>query len=290
MAVWIPFFINELRYFADEIEDHLKIMKPTAKSYLDLVTKLLNKVKHILVFRALVCRPKHVLDMLSHIKKTEEVLTNKNSGSNRSKYIYFSVLLYFGGDLAVHIKHTFDIFSTGIQHGETTSFKISNLFSKKWMARFNVANYNRALRYLYYFFEVWLIIYPRIVWIFETGLIAGLVPVTFMILVKDFENALEPFKSIDNGRLKKTSVLFICRLFDNLKHMSHSINVIWANIFLTWLLNVAAIFGVIIWENKETMAEFIVGRLLSLFSIFFVFYFSGEVFCKVSIFTAYLVI
>ncbi len=258
-------------------------MKPSAKSYLDLVTKLLNKVKHILVFRALVWRPKHLLDMLNQIRNTEEELNYGKIGSYRSQYMYFSILLYFGGDLAVYTKETFKIFNNEIQRGQSSSFDISNIFGEKWMVRFNVANNGILLRYLYYSFEVWLLIYPKFVWIFETGLIAGLVPVTFMILVKDFERALEPFKSIDNGRLKVTSVLTICRLFDKLKHMSHSINDIWANIFLTWLLNVPALFGII----KRTNDVFIVETLLTLISLFFVLYYSEEVCCKVITLTTY---
>ncbi len=106
-----------------------------------------------------------------------------------------------------------------------------------------------------------------------------MIPLTFTITVNKFKNVIQKF-SLENDM----PAITVCRLFDNLTIMSKYVNSNWGMVCLIWAFYYSTrnVFELIVWSShKDTIG--VVDTIFPVMSPFLLLYFSGDVYCKVSL-------
>ncbi len=134
-----------------------------------------------------------------------------------------------------------------------------------------------TLDYLFGIYEIGSELISTMIWICCNTLICGIVPLTFSITINNFEEVVHNLVSEND-----TSVLSVCRLFDQLKNMSKYINSNWGILCLIWTVSMstAHIFEIKTWilSTDYVLVMYYINELVSLT---FILYLSGDAYCKV---------
>lgn len=288
MVTWIPFWLAEISLVLDGVEEHLKIAKPSAKSYLKLFTILLPKYLNILMFQAIFCRRPQLLDMLTQILNTESKFKaprTKGKFTNLRKYLIFlPIVLLFFSRSGLRLLWFIRIFHSDSNALKNPSLDVYKGFGMKWIFGVNTLHSNKVLGYSLYIVGVWLYVTPRLMWVWFTVLLAAIIPTTLSVLVKKFEDLVRSINIKDeNNRVNTKSVFDICRLFDHLKNMSLSVNLVWGNILLVWIIFISTRYAInmnIFTGSQDPTV--VLETSIPFLSLCLLMYLSGNVYCKVN--------
>ncbi len=249
LLAWLPFWLNEIWLLVNGIEEHFKIAKPSPKAYLIFFTIIMPKYLYILMFRALVFRPKHLLDMLTDILSTESKFQDygtKTKFQNLTKnLLLLPIILLFVSRLGLRLLWFIRIFNLNSDALKNPSLELYKGFGMKWIFGLNSLHSNKLAGLSIYILGVWLYVTPRLIWVWFNVLLAGVIPVTFLIVIAELEFAAGAIDLKDQHSCLNAKSLFdMCRLFDNMKIMSLSVNAVWGNIILVWLIIVSTRYAI----------------------------------------------
>ncbi len=283
---------NEFGVVIFEMTEHFEMENPTAKSYLVLVTRLMAKVLYLMLFRTLFWRPIELMDMLDQILHTSLTLKRfvLKSIYNDQKFLYLYVGLLFICRLVLHIIWFIDsviLKPILLQTFKLTLYKvlITRFRNRFWLPVSKTYTYH-TLDYLFLLYEAWIINVSALMWIFWDVIVAAILPITFQVTVRMFEEILRSnsSNSSNSDSHNSSSVVFqICRLFEMLQSMSKSINKVWGNICLVLVIYRSTTYAVNMngWNKTEDM-RIIIETTIPFVSLCLLLYLSGDVYNKVS--------
>ncbi len=282
--------LNEFGVVVAEITEHSEMENSTAKSYLVLVTKLMAKVLYLLFFQTMFWRPKELMNMLNQILDAslalERYVLKSTNWSQKLLYIYVGILFF--GRVVVHIIWFTNLILPDPHTLETFAQKLYKALINRFRSRFfmNVStSYSYySIDYVFVMCEVWVLNVSALIWIFWDVIVAAILPITFQVTVRKFEEVIRSHNLNDNNyEPSEVPVLETCRLFGMLKSMSESINKVWGNICLVLVLYRSTTYAVNMngWNTTEDVVV-IIETTLPFVSLCLLLFFSGDVYCKVN--------
>lgn len=289
--VWIPFWFNEFSYASEEIRSHLNMKKHTAKQYFSVCIALLIKLVYLLYFVVLFWKPSKIISMLNKIFSTSVIMEHYAAKSNSiGKYLlHLNILLMFMAHATIHIIWFVEYFIPDKFNLEQLSSKLCKVLIVQGRQRFQLQVFELCFHtsadYFIGVFEFWIENVSRLVWIITSMMYVHLVPATMWIIAKSFKDTFESF-NLETCKVGSKGQLRILYLFETVKNMSNSINSVWANTCLIWILQVSAKYAFnlnSLYNRKILYIHEIGNTALKLLSWCVMLYTSGDVYRMVRV-------
>ncbi len=284
LQAWIPLCIYEIGFDLSVVRNHHSIVQPTSKNYLDLVYKFLQIFYFVFIFRTIFFRKNSLTIMLNHIYSTATAMQQHLAKTNKRLFmnlLYIPFGLVFLTETALFIIS----FVSDFIPDEQNVTSVSEMFYKSFIRRFRIRFYMdisttssyTTLDYIIGIYEVVIQKIADMIWTTFDTLHTGVIPLTFTILINQFEEVLHKL-ALEND----TSITKVCRLFDNLKIMSKYINSNWGMTCLIWTIIYSThhAFNLNVWILSEDLM-YLMYAINELVGLALLLYFSGEVHSKV---------
>ncbi|CAL8130224.1 unnamed protein product [Orchesella dallaii] len=236
LIIWILNTSNAITYTLGRMRSVVGYEPQKAGNYFRVGYAIMYTIRHFQFFWVVFTKQREISLLLQSLATSPLLFpenVKKNTSFNKIAWIYMVVM--FAANLGAEILVVFFTFSSGTFMASPEKFfdaAITNGKRRFWFDS-NSVNFNQQYSFFDIVFGVTELVH-RIgyicVDIFETTLSYGPLPFTFWMAAKGFENHIwEITSSAENGVNVQTMQEHIIVYYNNLKHLTRSMNSIWSS-------------------------------------------------------------